>query len=326
MKAWRPSGRISPPGDRPKDPTRQRAADAHRRLRVDDRSITCSEPGCLSPRNERHQLGVAAGIHVHLYQPSPSLHPRSGQGQRRPDPTGHWNPFRDPGHEYDQLGERRQDSGGALLRVGRASFLEERSHVRPSGQSERGQRICGLLLSARHPGLVLEESRSAAMYGFLAPTGRFRVGANNNVGSGYWTHALSSGQTVYPDGDRRLSLSAFEIYEFHTVQEGTGIHPGQTFSLDYSLLYAAVRTRRFQLQAGPAGYEQRQTTARTGPSISPSVSAERYASMRSDSRCRASSRSGPASESSISRSSRTARRFRDIRSRPSRQSGFRNRP
>jgi hypothetical protein len=67
------------------------------------------------------------------------------------------------------------------------------------------------------------------------------------------------------------------IYEFHTVQEGTGILPGQTFSLDYSLLYAAVRTRRFQLQAGPAGYEQRQTTARTGPGISPSVSAERYA-------------------------------------------------
>ena len=36
-----------------------------------------------------------------------------------------------------------------------------------------------------------------AMYGFLAPTGRFAAGANNNVGSGYWTHALSSGQTFY---------------------------------------------------------------------------------------------------------------------------------
>ena len=35
------------------------------------------------------------------------------------------------------------------------------------------------------------------MYGFLAPTGRFAAGANNNVGSGYWTHALSSGQTFY---------------------------------------------------------------------------------------------------------------------------------
>jgi hypothetical protein len=116
-----------------------------------------------------------------------------------------------------------------------------------------------------------------AMYGFLAPTGRFHAGANNNVGSGYWTHALSSGQTFYPAGKDRLSLSAFEIYEFHTVQEGTGIHPGETFSLDYSLLYSAVRTRQFHLQGGPAGYEQRQTTARTGPGISPSATADRYA-------------------------------------------------
>ena len=116
-----------------------------------------------------------------------------------------------------------------------------------------------------------------AMYGFLAPTGRFRAGANDNVGSGYWTHTLSSGQTFYLTGDRRLSLSAFEMYEFHTAQEGTRVHPGEAFDLDYSLLYSPVPTRRFQLQAGPAGYEQRQTTARTGPGISPSASAERYA-------------------------------------------------
>jgi hypothetical protein len=67
------------------------------------------------------------------------------------------------------------------------------------------------------------------------------------------------------------------MYEFHTVQEGTGVHPGETFNLDYSLLYSLARTRRFQLQAGLAGYEQRQTTAKTGPGISLAVSEERYA-------------------------------------------------
>ena len=35
------------------------------------------------------------------------------------------------------------------------------------------------------------------LYGFLAPTGRFAAGGNDNVGSGYWTNALSSGQTFY---------------------------------------------------------------------------------------------------------------------------------
>src|SRR5207248_10465917 len=49
------------------------------------------------------------------------------------------------------------------------------------------------------------------------------------------------------------------------LQEGTGVHPGETFDLDYSLMYSPARTRRFQLQGGLAGYEQRQTTAKTGP-------------------------------------------------------------
>jgi hypothetical protein len=115
------------------------------------------------------------------------------------------------------------------------------------------------------------------MYGFLAPTGRFSAGANDNVGSGYWTQALSSGQTFYLTGSKRLSLSAFQLYEFHTVQEGTRVHPGETFNLDYSLMYSLARTRRFQLHAGLAGYEQRQTTAKTGPGISPAVSEDRYA-------------------------------------------------
>jgi hypothetical protein len=116
-----------------------------------------------------------------------------------------------------------------------------------------------------------------AMYGFLAPTGRFSPEANDNVGSAYWTHALSSGQTFYLTRTKLLSLSTFEMYEFHTVQGGTGVHPGDTFDLDYSLLYSLLRAQRFQLQAGIAGYEARQTTARTGPGISAAVAEERYA-------------------------------------------------
>ena len=116
-----------------------------------------------------------------------------------------------------------------------------------------------------------------AIYGFLAPTGRFAPGANNNVGSGYWTHAVSSGQTYHLTQDERLILSTFEMYEFHTTQEGTGVHPGQTFDLDYSLMGSVHRTASLALQIGAVGYEARQTTAKTGPNITPEVSAERYA-------------------------------------------------
>jgi hypothetical protein len=41
--------------------------------------------------------------------------------------------------------------------------------------------------------------------------------------------------TVYLSADRATALSAFRMYEFHSTQSGTHIHPGQTFDLDYSL-------------------------------------------------------------------------------------------
>jgi len=116
------------------------------------------------------------------------------------------------------------------------------------------------------------------MFGILAPTGRFNAGASNNVGSGYWTFALSSGQTVYLTDDKLLAFSAFEMYEWHTTQDGTEIHPGDTFNLDYSLMHAfPISEGSWRLQVGVVGYEARQTTARTGPTITPVQSAERYA-------------------------------------------------
>ena len=70
-----------------------------------------------------------------------------------------------------------------------------------------------------------------AVCGFLAPTGRFNATANNNVGSGYWTSVPSAGQTFYLNKSKTTAVSAFEMYEFHGTQQGTNIHPGQTFDL-----------------------------------------------------------------------------------------------
>src|SRR5262249_9500463 len=66
------------------------------------------------------------------------------------------------------------------------------------------------------------------------------------------------------------------MYEFHTVQEGTGTHPGQTFDLDYSMTKTFTFSKGPMLQIGAAGYEQRQTTATTGPAITPEETTERY--------------------------------------------------
>jgi hypothetical protein len=123
-----------------------------------------------------------------------------------------------------------------------------------------------------------ERTSIRAMAGVLAPTGRFAAGASNNVGSGYWTPTLSSGQTVQLTRNNSVTLSAFQLYEWHTTQQGTGTQPGDTISLDYSL----IRTFAFakgptRLQVGLAGYEQRQTTAKIGLAVTEEQSRERYA-------------------------------------------------
>jgi hypothetical protein len=115
-----------------------------------------------------------------------------------------------------------------------------------------------------------------AVYGFLAPTGRFRNGANNNVGSGYWTHAFSSGQTFYITRNKSTSVSVFQMYEVHTRQEGTSIHPGDTLDLDYSVMHSLALGSEKRLQFGLVGYNARQTTDTTGPTITPAQSKAHY--------------------------------------------------
>jgi hypothetical protein len=122
-----------------------------------------------------------------------------------------------------------------------------------------------------------ERAGIRAIYGFLAPTGRFEAGADDNVGSGYWTHVLASGQTFYLTKDRRTAVSAFQMYEFHTTQEGTDVQPGQTISLDYSVTRMLPLSEDMSLQVGVVGYEQRQTTDKSGPGITEEQAEARYA-------------------------------------------------
>src|SRR5262245_42963222 len=59
----------------------------------------------------------------------------------------------------------------------------------------------------------LARADSRVALGFLAPTGRFDASRSDNVGSGYWTWAVSTGHTLYPTRSRATALSAFLMYE-----------------------------------------------------------------------------------------------------------------
>ena len=115
-----------------------------------------------------------------------------------------------------------------------------------------------------------------AIYGFLAPTGRFSAGSNTNVGSGYWTSVVASGQTIYLDSSKATAFSAFQMYEFHSTQQGTMVHPGQTFNLDYSLTHTFPLQQSLRLQLGLVGYGQWQTTNKQAPNITPQQAGARY--------------------------------------------------
>ena len=116
-----------------------------------------------------------------------------------------------------------------------------------------------------------------AAYGVLAPTGRFNPGASDNVGSGYWTHAPSVGATIYLSKDKATTLSAFHMYEFHTIQEGTDIHPGQNADLDFSIAHIIRVNEETRLQLAMVGYGQWQTTDKTGPTITAAQGSAHYA-------------------------------------------------
>jgi hypothetical protein len=119
-------------------------------------------------------------------------------------------------------------------------------------------------------GWHLERAAVQVAYAFFAPTGRFTAGASNNTGTGYWTNSPTAGETVYLTKKKATSLSAYQLYEFHTTQPGTNIHPGQTFNLDYSLMQILPLKKDIRLlQFGLVGYGQWQTTNAGGTGLPP---------------------------------------------------------
>jgi hypothetical protein len=97
------------------------------------------------------------------------------------------------------------------------------------------------------------------------------AGASNNTGSGHWTNAPTAGETFYLTKNKGTAFSGYQMYEFHTTQEGTNIHAGQTFDLDYSLtqIIPLQKDMHTLLQVGVVGYGQWQASNNSGPGVDP---------------------------------------------------------
>jgi len=99
-----------------------------------------------------------------------------------------------------------------------------------------------------------------AGYIVFTPTGRFNLGASDNIGKGFWTHMLNGGATWVQPAALPCSVSAFARYELHSKQEGRDLRPGDTFTLEWGI--GKRLDERFEL--GLVGFHYAQVTDASG--------------------------------------------------------------
>jgi len=107
-------------------------------------------------------------------------------------------------------------------------------------------------------------------YAFLLDTGP--------AGVGYGANALTLGDTFYLTKNKAISVSSYQIYEFHTRKDATQTTPGQALTIDYSAVMTLPLQKDFKslMQFGLAGYIQRQTSDNSGPGATPIIRSLRY--------------------------------------------------
>jgi hypothetical protein len=105
-----------------------------------------------------------------------------------------------------------------------------------------------------------------AGYGFFAPTGRFTQGASNNVGSGYWGNAITSGTTFYITKNKGTTANLTTVWEIHGEKSGTNITPGQAVTDEWGLgqVLPLKKDMSRLLQLGFVGYDQWQVSHNSG--------------------------------------------------------------
>jgi hypothetical protein len=68
-----------------------------------------------------------------------------------------------------------------------------------------------------------------------APTGKYELGGDDNLGKGMWTYEPFVGATFYFDKERTFSFATTAYYEFHDKKKDTNITVGQILTLEGGL-------------------------------------------------------------------------------------------
>ena len=83
------------------------------------------------------------------------------------------------------------------------------------------------------------------MYGITAPTGKFEIDANDNLGLGFWTHQLLGYGYYYPVPDKSTAIMVGLSYELSGRIKDSEVTPGNRFSVEYGI--SQYLSDRFEL-------------------------------------------------------------------------------
>ena len=81
----------------------------------------------------------------------------------------------------------------------------------------------------------LRRFNATTTYSFVAPTGRYTTGADDNVGLGFWTHQLQGFGYYYPFEHQATALMAGLTYELNNGIKDADVNPGNRLSLEWGL-------------------------------------------------------------------------------------------
>jgi hypothetical protein len=73
------------------------------------------------------------------------------------------------------------------------------------------------------------------LYSFVAPTGRYTTGADDNLGLGFWTHQFQGFGYYYPFEHQATAVMAGLTYELNSSIKDADVKPGNRLSLEWGV-------------------------------------------------------------------------------------------
>ncbi len=89
-------------------------------------------------------------------------------------------------------------------------------------------------------------------YSFVAPTGKYNTGADDNIGIGYWSHVIQAAAYYYPLPQKATAIMVMPSYEFHGKLKDADVKPGSRFILEYGISQYVSERFEVTIQGGHA--------------------------------------------------------------------------